>query len=311
MPEHARTPLAATLKDLARSYTVQIVVRLKALRLSCGLSACPPPPDIAPNEIFLGLSIYTGPLEDITTHDNRNFGDLGRLFFLVDQRVNNVSVKQRFIFNNGKIPQHILRTDAELNRLLDLRNACLTSPSTSLQLELNTEAATRDAETDVSDSGSLTPQDSHSRRAERKYAPYVVPNRRPVQRMMMMEVTVTLIVWSTDSYRQTPATLELAKGDCMTLSLVASALDDLFQGHTDTTSLERFVPQKGWMPIRYDTPFVVNEGDVISLKGPIFLALFSRSQASEHDPRPQWIADVGARFTDPKWIAIIGAGESR
>ncbi|KAJ3963971.1 hypothetical protein EV361DRAFT_956431 [Lentinula raphanica] len=265
MPEHARTPLAATLKDLARSYTVQIVVRLKALRLSCGLSACPPPPDIAPNEIFLGLSIYTGPLEDITTHDNRNFGDLGRLFFLVDERVNNVSVKQRFIFNNGKIPRHILQTDAELNRLLDLRNTCLTYPPTSLPLELDTEAATRDVETDVSDSGSLSPQNSHSRRAKRKYAPYVVPNRRSVQRMTM-EVTVTLIVWSKDSYRQTPATLELAKGDCVTLSLVASALDELFQGRTDTTSLERFVPQKGWMPIRYDTPFVANEGDIISLK---------------------------------------------
>ncbi|KAJ3831063.1 hypothetical protein F5878DRAFT_667972 [Lentinula raphanica] len=251
MPEHARTPLAATLKDLARSYTVQIVVRLKALRLSCGLSACPPPPDIAPNEIFLGLSIYTGPLEDITTHDNRNFGDLGRLFFLVDQRVDDVSVKQRFIFNNERIPRHILQADEELNRLLDLRNACLTSPPTSLPLESNTEAATRDAETDVSDSGSLSSQDLRSRRAERKHAPYVVPNRRLVQRIMI-EVTVTLIVWST--------------GDCMTLSMVAGALDELFQAHTDTASLERFVLQKGWMPILYDTPFVVNEGDIISLK---------------------------------------------
>ncbi|KAJ3964942.1 hypothetical protein EV361DRAFT_13516 [Lentinula raphanica] len=162
MPEHVRTPLAATLKDLARSYTVQIVVCLKALRLSCGLSACPPPPDIAPNEIFLGLSIYTGPLEGITTHDNRNFGDLGRLFFLVNERVNDVSVKQRFISDNGRIPQHILQTDEELNRLLDLHNACLTSAPTSLPLELNTDAATRDTETDVSDSGSLSPQNLHS-----------------------------------------------------------------------------------------------------------------------------------------------------
>ncbi|KAJ3764516.1 hypothetical protein FB446DRAFT_796092 [Lentinula raphanica] len=83
---------------------------------------------------------------------------------------------------------------------------------------------------------------------------------------MSMGITVTILAWTKESYRQTTATLAVGNGHCMTLSLVTRALNELFDGRADSSHLERFVPHKGWLPILLNTPFVVNDGDIISLK---------------------------------------------
>ncbi|KAJ3831237.1 hypothetical protein F5878DRAFT_647813, partial [Lentinula raphanica] len=187
MSRVVQTPSAPFSGDLPLLYTVRIILRLRALRTSLELSACPPQPPLDADENFLGLSIYPGSMTEVTSQDDRNFGSLGHLFFIIEKRLN--------------------ERDPELNDLLLLRNTSIlhstavvadtdTDPSVSSSNDTQVPVASADAEND--ESGHSQPNG----RAERKHAPYYIPHRRDrlppshVACEMPKGITVTILAWS-------------------------------------------------------------------------------------------------------------------
>ncbi|KAJ3963450.1 hypothetical protein EV361DRAFT_967670 [Lentinula raphanica] len=252
-------------RDLPLLYTVRIILRLRALRTSLGLSACPPRPPVNADENFLGLSIYPGSMTEVTSQDDLHFGSLGRLFFIIETRLNGDVVRKRAVFDIARIPRRILETDQELNELLVSRNnsinASSSSPPRSTAVSADTEAiasaspsnefpvqdTTLDDEHDASEPHFPSRRVQPSGRAERRHAPYCMSHRldrsQPSQdaheHQMSMGITVTILAWTKESYRQTTATLAVGNGHCMTLSLVTRALNELFDGRADSSHLER------------------------------------------------------------------------
>ncbi|KAJ3774061.1 hypothetical protein FB446DRAFT_844274 [Lentinula raphanica] len=256
---------------------------LLALHTSLELSACPPRPPLDADENFLGLSIYPGSMTEVTSQDDLHFGSLGRLFFIIEQRLNGNAVRKRAVFDDARIPRRILESDPELNELLLLRNTSIsrsravvadteTDRSVSPSNDKQVQGASADAEGEVSGPRAPSRHSQLDGRAERKHAPYYIPRR--IDRLppshdacqMPKGITVTILAWTKESYRQITTNLNIGNGHCMTLSMVTSTFADLFEGDADSSNLERFVPHKGWFPILLNTPFVVNEGDIISLK---------------------------------------------
>ncbi|KAJ3755918.1 hypothetical protein EV360DRAFT_85455 [Lentinula raphanica] len=252
------TPPTSMSGDLPLLYTVQIILRLRALQTSLGLSACPPRPPLHANESFLGLSIYPGSMTEVTSQDDHDFGSLGCLFFIIEKRLDGDVIRKRAVFDDGRIPRRILASDQELNELLALRNTVITaSPSSLFTMQFLMPTLRYPKFEPRSPSRRSLPNG----RAERKHAPYYIPHR-----LDRKGITITILAWTKESYRQTTATLKIGNGQCMTLSMVTTSLAEVLEGRADSSNLERFVPHKGWFPILFNTPFVVNEGDIISLK---------------------------------------------
>ncbi|KAJ3710999.1 hypothetical protein C8R42DRAFT_648420 [Lentinula raphanica] len=263
------TPPALMSGDLPLLYTLQIILRLRALRTSCGLSACPPRPPVNANENFVGLSIYPGLMTQVTNRNDHHFGSLGRLFFIIETRLNGEVVRKRAVFDNARIPRHILESDQELNELLVLRNTSIISPPSSRPHsapvvvdgvtaasrrsldEVTTQDVIRDDRVEVSEP--RRPPSRHFQlngRAQRKHAPYCIPHRDNSllpshdSHQTRMDISVTILVWSKESYRQATVALKIENGRCMTLSMVSGALAELFEGFTDSADIERLKEQR-------------------------------------------------------------------
>ncbi|KAJ3766493.1 hypothetical protein FB446DRAFT_794046 [Lentinula raphanica] len=267
MSRVSSTPLAPVSEDLPLLYTVRIILRLRALRASLELSGCPPRPPLDADENFLGLSIYPGSMTEPTSQDDLNFGSLGRLFFIIEQRLDGDAVRKRAVFDDGRIPRRILESDPELNELLLLRNTSIlrstavvadaeTDRSVCSSNDSQVDVATADAENEVSGPRSPSRHSQLNVRAESKHAPYYIPNRidRLLPRrdacQMPKGITVIILAWTKDSYRQITANLNIGNGHCMTLSMVTTTTladlfegdADLFEGDVDSSNLERYKP---------------------------------------------------------------------
>ncbi|KAJ3760797.1 hypothetical protein EV360DRAFT_68412 [Lentinula raphanica] len=253
------TPPAPMSGDLPLLYTLRIILRLRALRTSLGLSACPPRPPLHDDEFFLGLSIYPGSMTEVTSQDDRDFGSLGRLFFIlqIEKRLDGGAIRKRAVFDDGRIPRHILASDQELNELLVLHNSSIAAPPSSLlrssavvadtfthgsassSNDSQVQDASPEVEIEVSEPCSPSRRSLPNGRAERKHAPYYIPRRSHDAHLMSKGITVTILAWTKETYRQIPTTLKIGNGQCMTLSMVATSLAELFEGCVDSSNLER------------------------------------------------------------------------
>ncbi|KAJ3730163.1 hypothetical protein C8R42DRAFT_714867 [Lentinula raphanica] len=256
------TPPAPFSGDLPLLYTVRIILRLRVLRTSLELSACPPRPPLDADENFLGLSIYPGSMTEVTSQDDHNFASLGRLFFIIQKRLNGDAVTKRAVFDDARIPQRVLERDPELNDLLRLRNTSIlrsttvvadaeTDPSVSSSNSTQVQAASADTENEESGPRSPSRHSQPNGRAERKHAPYHIPNRMdrlpPSHDACQISkgITVTILAWTKDSHRQITANLNMGNGHCMTLSMVTTTtLAELFEGDVDSSNLERYKGQE-------------------------------------------------------------------